>query len=885
MCGRVRVADEVADRAIGRGLARELLALLVLRRGRSLDVPSVVAALWPDDPPPTARTIVHGAVSRLRRALGEGVLPRMADGYAVAETALDVDLWRGIDLLRGGDAAAAGDLLVEPLLGPYTDRAWAVEELAEVRARLGRPAPPDGRAGADGHVAVASAGGVGATGTWRPEPPAPDRALTRLVGRRRELAAVRAALGRSRLVTVVGLGGVGKSRLVSEVLVEVTGRVVRIDLGRGSGSFVERAAGALGAVPVVGDQQARIALANLFEGVDLLVIDGCELDLDGTADAVAFLLRQRPSLGVLATSRTALGVPGEHLVPLLPFEDPGDPRGDAVELLLDRVQAMGVPYVDGDRQRAAAICQACAGVPLAIELAAGELLDSHASVPAVAPARAPAVVLRQRIDDALAGLTPRAALLARRIALLGGGATVRLVEQLGVAAGPATVRELLGVGLLAVEADASGRRFHLADSVRAALLDRAAADDWTAAAGALVALAGPAHPPLGAGADPDVLRVAAAEVENVHGVLRGLEAGGHHGDRLRLARAFGATWAERGYNTSGAAELIAAARTCRDAGALDPAGWAEVVAEYLDVLQSFEAAAEHLELATEAADAAVAAGRDDLVAALQFTRACGLGYRGDLGAGFLALDAARAAADRAGSEAFMLRIRSLLAVVAHQAGDVAGAQAAMEDVTRRLVELGWYGHAARSLLGLVQLRRAVGDRDGALAAAHQGEEHAAAGHSRVSLVWLRQERAELELERAAGRGGDADVAAAREALESAAEVADVTGQLRIAGMCRVRIGVLDGDVGRLAAAASSLLPVDGRCAALALASLHDLLPASEPRRGRLPDVVAALAATGGMLVSDADVATVDAVAAGASGRLPPDWREQLDADLLDLAAR
>src|SRR5690606_26569865 len=142
----------------------------------------------------------------------------------------------------------------------YAERCWAIGGLDDVRVRR------DGDRSATGPVV----GAAGVPGASRPLPAAtPDGSLTRLVGRRRELAAVATALGRSRLVTVVGLGGVGKSRLVTEVLAGRGGSVVRIDLGRGSGSFTERAAGAVGAVPVTGDHEARLALAHLLEGVDL----------------------------------------------------------------------------------------------------------------------------------------------------------------------------------------------------------------------------------------------------------------------------------------------------------------------------------------------------------------------------------------------------------------------------------------------------------------------------------------------------------------------------------------------------------------------------------------------------------------------------------------
>lgn len=865
-CGRFEVEDAEADRAVGRGVARELLALLVLRRDDPIDVSDIVDALWPSEPPATARTIVHGAVSRLRRALGADAVWSTEDGYVLDGRHVEVDLWVGLDHLDAGRTAAAAATLVDPLLGRYATRPWALGALESHRRAV---------------AGVAHQAGD----PWVVEPPTgPVGALSRLVGRRRELQALRTALDRSRLVTIVGLGGVGKTRLATEALLDVTGTVVRVDLGRGRGSFADGLSGAVGAVPSADEGVARAVLGNLLEGVELLVVDGCEVDVDGAADAIALLLQRRPGLRVLVTSRTALGVAGEHLIPLLPFDQPGDPRGDAVDLLLDRVRSLGLPFVEGDRERAAAICRSCAGVPLAIELAAAELLDGH--VASSEPTRAPAIVLRQRIDAAITGLTPASVALARRIALLGDGTTVALAERLGEGGGPAAVRELLSAGLMGVEARPEGRRFHLLDTIRLAFLERVDAEDRAVAAHSLADLARPASPPAGAGPDVGDLARAVPEIENATGLLRTLADAGEHVARLEVARAFATPWGERGYNTFGGEELLSAAEACRHSGAIDAVTWSEVVATSLDVLQSFEAAAEQLDLITEALPAAIEAGRDDVLAWLEFTRACGLGYRGDMGGAMVAIMAARDAADRAGAVALALRVRSLLAVAWARTGDRAGPRAAMEEVTRRVVELGWHGQAARSYLAMAQMARSVGDRDQALADVRHGEEHAAAGLSRVSMAWLRLERAEIELELVDGAGSPlrSDLVRVREALEAAVDVADAVGQVRIAGMCRVRLGVLDGDASRLADAATTLLTVDRRSAALALANLHPLLGPSHQLRGLLPDVVAVLTAEpGGMLVSDADVATVEALAATAEGRLPPEWRELLHGGLLDLA--
>src|SRR5690606_14306543 len=106
----------------------------------------------------------------------------------------------------------------------------------------------------------------------------------------------------------------------------------------------------------------------------------------GAALAVESLLAACPNLRIVATSQVPLGVPGEHVVPLLPFSAPGDARGDAVQLLLDRAQSMGLAVTPEDRARAAQICARAAGVPLAIELGVTDLLLAPArSEPADPP--------------------------------------------------------------------------------------------------------------------------------------------------------------------------------------------------------------------------------------------------------------------------------------------------------------------------------------------------------------------------------------------------------------------------------------------------------------------------------------------------------------------
>ena len=202
--------------------------------------------------------------------------------------------------------------------------------------------------------------------------------LTPFVGRVAERAALTAALDGQRLVTAVGPGGVGKTRLALSVAADVAGRfadgVWYVDLVPVTDALMiaPAIADALG----LGERQGRSATDNvlgwLAERETLLVLDNCEHLLDGVVVLLERLLAGSPRLVVLATSRARLLVPFEWVFPVpgLSVEaDDGGP-GDAVELFLGRTAAGGSPLRSADEKRIAAICRGLDGMALAIELAA-----------------------------------------------------------------------------------------------------------------------------------------------------------------------------------------------------------------------------------------------------------------------------------------------------------------------------------------------------------------------------------------------------------------------------------------------------------------------------------------------------------------------------------
>jgi predicted ATPase/DNA-binding CsgD family transcriptional regulator len=210
---------------------------------------------------------------------------------------------------------------------------------------------------------------------------------TSFVGRRRELAEIRKKLTTTRLVSLVGPGGVGKTRLALRA---------GADLGRGfaDGAWLVELAevrdGALVTTAVLGaldlrDQAASTPLQILTSHLGarrvLLLLDNCEHVIDSVAQVVTEVLRAAPDLRVIATSREPLGVPGEHVVPVPPLALPDEDGRDSVEqlqqneaimLFAERAAAASGGFeLSGANQVAVVrLCRRLDGLPLAIELAA-----------------------------------------------------------------------------------------------------------------------------------------------------------------------------------------------------------------------------------------------------------------------------------------------------------------------------------------------------------------------------------------------------------------------------------------------------------------------------------------------------------------------------------
>ncbi|POX46301.1 BTAD domain-containing putative transcriptional regulator [Streptomyces sp. Ru72] len=224
-----------------------------------------------------------------------------------------------------------------------------------------------------------------------PPPPGNLRArLTSFVGRDADIDALRGDLAHARLVTLLGPGGAGKTRLSQEAAESVAhelrdgvwlAELAPVDdpeavpeavlTAVGARETVLRGAGAeeLRAVADRHDDPLVRLAEHCARRRMLLILDNCEHVVDAAARLVAHLLERCPGLTVLATSREPLGVPGEVLRPVGPL-----PQRYALELFADRGAAARSGFrVEDDPEAAGEICRRLDGLPLAIELAAARL--------------------------------------------------------------------------------------------------------------------------------------------------------------------------------------------------------------------------------------------------------------------------------------------------------------------------------------------------------------------------------------------------------------------------------------------------------------------------------------------------------------------------------
>jgi predicted ATPase/DNA-binding SARP family transcriptional activator len=347
-------------------------------------------------------------------------------------------------------------------------------------------------------------------------PPALPAEITSFVGREADLSRIAELLQLSRLVTLTGPGGAGKSRLALRAGGQLSGRyadgvrLVQLAPVSRPELVVPAVARALPAREEPGGTLLDSIAARLRDTDVLLIADNCEHVIDAAADLIAELLPACPRLRVLATSQTRLGVPGEASWPVTPLTvpEPGTraaadaAEAESVRLFCDRAGLVRPGFTLTAENAAAVsdICRQLDGIPLAIELAAARM---SALTVAQLSARL-ADRFRLLTGGSRAGLTRHRALETaiewshellneteqvcfRRMAVFAGGCTIDAAEvvcpdeKLPRDAVFDTVTALIDRSLLTTEERSGSMRYGMLESIREYALGRLAAAGEAAA--------------------------------------------------------------------------------------------------------------------------------------------------------------------------------------------------------------------------------------------------------------------------------------------------------------------------------------------------------------------------------------------------------------------
>ncbi len=414
--------------------------------------------------------------------------------------------------------------------------------------------------------------------------------LTSFVGREDDIAQLERLCARARLVTLVGAGGVGKTRLALEVasrlLDEHPDGVFFVELAplADGGGIHQHVLAALGVAEDDRRSPAQTLAAHLTDRRVLLVIDNCEHLIDACAALVDDLLTAGPAVRILATSRELLRVPVETAwrVPSLSTPPPDAgldalPRFEAARLFLERATTLcpGLELSAADAGDVARICARLEGIPLAIELAAArtrllamgeiaERLDDRFGLLSAGPRTGPHRhrTLRAAVDWSYESLTGPERRLFERLSVFSGGFTLHAAEAVCSAAdlAPSTVLEALAgladKSMVLADPDRAANRFGLLETLRQYGAERLAetGDSEAVATRHLawaVGLAAEAEPHLQGTGQAEWLQRLAVEHDNLRSALGWAARSSDGAALLSLTTALGRFWEVRGHLSEG----------------------------------------------------------------------------------------------------------------------------------------------------------------------------------------------------------------------------------------------------------------------------------------------------------------------------------------------
>jgi predicted ATPase/DNA-binding SARP family transcriptional activator len=418
---------------------------------------------------------------------------------------------------------------------------------------------------------------------------------TRFVGRSRELAELSRLIGGGRLVTLLGVGGCGKTRLALQLAARRVAAfadgawfVELAELGEGDGvdAVANEVANQIAARPLPEEPMPSAVARHLSDRAALLILDNCEHVVAACADLVVRLREAAPDVCIVVTSRRALRIDGERVleVPAMELEPSADPDHlpDAVELLLDRAGPLDEGGDDAEMVHdATRICRAFEGSPLAIELAAahvstrglagvaaevesmvrGELgLDFFASDDPTRPPRQKTIAAAIRWSHELLDDAERSVL--HRLAVFRGAFGLDAAQRVGDDGdlGPRAVaditRRLVDRSVLAVDPPLEGApRLRLSQPIRAFADDRLDAAERERAAdrhaATYLALAIELAPALFDEREPSALERLEADHDNLRAALGRLIDGGRSAEALRMVGALWWMWFSHGHFKEG----------------------------------------------------------------------------------------------------------------------------------------------------------------------------------------------------------------------------------------------------------------------------------------------------------------------------------------------